>query len=111
MSEEKAKGQQPQPVRPVEKPNKELPKKVIYLGPTIVENDGEFTLKHSSIYTNGLPPEIAERVKTDAELARFFVPIAKAPALMNKLADKDSDMSQLSANIRNSSLTRRKKVR
>jgi hypothetical protein len=112
MSEEKGKGQQTTPpARPVEKPNKESPKKVIYLGPTLFENGGEFTLKHSSIFANGLPPNIAERVKTDPDLARFFVAVDKAPAMMNKLANKDSELSQLSVNIRNMSLTRRKKAR
>jgi hypothetical protein len=111
MSEEKSKGQQtPPPARPVEKPPKK-PEKVIYLGPTLYENNGEFILKKASIFSNGLPENIAKRVESDPELARFFVPVAKAPAMMGKLAKKDSDLSQISDNIKKQSLNRRKKAR
>jgi len=109
MSEEKNKGQQtPPPARPVDKPPKK-PEKVIYLGPTLVENDGEFLLQKGAIYINGLPPHVAKRVEADPDLARLFVPVGKAPAMMNKLSDPESELSQISKNIKHSSLNRRKK--
>jgi len=111
MSEEKSKGQQtPPPARPVEKPPKK-PEKVIYLGPTLAEKGGAFLLLKGAIYSNGLPKDIAQRVEADPELARFFVPVAKAPAFMNNLAKSDSDLSQTSNKIKKLSLTGRKKAR
>jgi len=111
MSEEKSKGQQtPPPARPVEKPPKK-PEKVVYLGPTLVENDGEFLLQQGAIYSNGLPEKIAKRVEADPDLARLFVPVGKVVGAMNKLADAESELSQLSHKVRKSSLNRRKKAR
>jgi len=111
MSEEKGKSQQtPPPARPGEKPHKK-PEKVIYLGPTLFEDGGKFLLKKGAIYSNGLPPEIAERVKTEPDLARLFVPVDKAPDTMNKLADSNSELSLLSDDVKKKSITRRKKAR
>ena len=109
MSEEREKGKS-QSARPVTEAKKS-PEKVIYLGPTIVENGGAFILKYSSIYSNGLPKDIASRVESDPDLAKLFVPVAKAPEIMNKLSNKDSDLSLLCDNVKKSSITRRKKAR
>jgi hypothetical protein len=89
---------------------KKGPEKVIYLGPTIV--DGAFLLKSNTIYSNGLPPDVAERVKVDPELAKFIVPIGKkVVSTMNKLTNADSDLALLNAHVRNKYLNMRKKAR
>jgi len=108
MSEEKSKGQQtPPPARPVERPPKK-PEKVIYLGPTLVENDGEFLLQKGAIYSNGLPEKIAQRVEADPDLARLIVPVGKALITMNRLSDPESELSRISNSVKKSSLNRRK---
>jgi len=88
-------------------PHEHEHKRLIYLGPTLI--DGAFVLKSNTIYANGLPPEVAERVKADADLAKFFVHVTKTAKVMGKLSDADSDLSATYNNIKNNYLNKRKR--
>jgi len=81
--------------------------RLIYLGPTII--DGGLVLKSNSIYSNGLPPDIAQRVGADPNLSKLFVPVEQIKTAMNKLSDADSDLSATSNKVKKDYLSRRKK--
>ena len=83
------------------------PEKVIYLGPTLI--DEAFVLTSNTIYSNGLPPNVAERIKSDTDLAKFFVPVGRAASVMNKLADSNSDLSATAKKVKTNYLSKRKK--
>jgi hypothetical protein len=89
--------------------SKKATEKVIYLGPTLIDVD--FVLTSNTIYSNGLPSDMAERVKSDTDLARLFVPVGKAALVMNKLADSNSDLSATAKKLKNKYLNKRKEAR
>lgn len=81
--------------------------KIIYLGPTLI--DEAFVLTSNTIYSNGLPSDVTERIKSDTDLAKFFVPVGKAASVMNKLADSNSDLSATAKKVKTNYLSKRKK--
>jgi len=115
MSDEKTAGEvrrgqeekkSPHPMRP---PENKSPVRVIYLGATLIEDDGKFLIKNGAIYSNGLPPEIEARVKEDKEFAKLFVPVGSVVVAMKKLRNSDSELSLAYNNVKKSSLARRAK--
>jgi len=104
MSEEKAVIKSPQTGRPTPKKG---PEKVIYLGPTVV--DGAFSLRNGAIYSNGLPPNVAQRVESEPDLAKLFFPVVKAPKVMTDLLNPNSNVAMLSNKVKNTYLGLRAK--
>jgi hypothetical protein len=83
--------------------------RIIYLGPTVVDRDGGkvFMLKSGTIYSNGLPDDVKERVKEDGHLAKLFVPVGKIAHTMRALNDRDSDLSASKAHVAKTFSSRR----
>ena len=55
--------------------------RVVYLGPSMLERDGaeSFQITYGTVYSNGVPENIAKRQKANTDFARMFVPVSKAP--------------------------------
>jgi len=71
--------------------------KVIYLGPPMMERSADkqvsFSINYGTIYSNGIPEDIAKRIKDDPNFAKLFKPVVDAPKAMKELMNKDSDLS------------------
>jgi hypothetical protein len=67
------------------------------LGPTVFETNESgaviFILKTASIYSNGLPKEIAERVDVDKQLAKMFVPVKDIATAIRARQNENSEFS------------------
>jgi hypothetical protein len=70
--------------------------KLIYLGPAMLERDESetfsFQIGYGTIYSNGLPEDVEERVKKDKDFSKLFVPVKDVTAAMKKLKDESSDL-------------------
>jgi len=88
------------------------PEKLMYIGPTIVDDDGAFVLKKNTLYSNGLPSDVTEYIRkydhpTDKHLSKLFVVISKAKKMLALLNDKKSYLS-ISFNFVNNAYLRRR---
>jgi hypothetical protein len=87
--------------------------KVFYLGPSMIEKDGEinFQINYGTIYSNGVPPEIAKRRKADADFARMFIPIGKVSGAMAEISNYGSPLYETRERVKTGYLNRRTRRR
>jgi hypothetical protein len=81
--------------------------KFIYLGPPMMEKD--FQINYGTIYSNGLPDEVKERMKTDNAFAKLFVPVGNAAKAMQELTKSDTDLFAAKEKVSREYIERRKK--
>jgi len=107
----------PKQERPPEQQAKKTHKadKVIYLGPTMLERskDGSiaFGIKYGTVFSNGLPDDVAKRQSADKDFAALFVPVASAPTSMKRLAQPETEISAANHRVKKSYLESKREKR
>ena len=88
--------------------------KVIYLGPAMLERGTDsnvlFSISYGTIFSNGVPKNVAERMEIDKDFAKLFVPVNNAANAMKDLMKPNSDLATVHSKI-SKDYRDRKKVR
>lgn len=71
--------------------------KLMYLGPTLVEDGHIFT--HGQLFNHGLPEEWKAKAAGDADFRQLLVPFARVAKATTALQDKDSALSAAGARV------------
>lgn len=66
------------------KPNQAKPETVIYVGPNM---GGDTPISQFTVFRNGLPLHISERIKTDKDFKNLFTPVGNLNAARLELKD------------------------
>jgi len=94
--------QQAKPQEHSKKPEKSG--KIIYMGTTMLERskDGAtyFSITYGTIYSNGLPKDVQDRMKEDKEFAKLFVPVTSAAVSMKHLMQKGTELSRANNDVK-----------
>jgi len=83
--------------------------KAIYLGPSMLEKDGaeSFQITYGTVYANGVPDDVAKRQKADADFARMFVPVGKAPKAMADLSKPGTPLYEARGRVKSGYIARK----
>ncbi len=99
---------QPVAATPAVKP-RGIPKRVMYIGPTIVENGRVFT--HGQIFSNGLPDYWMEKAAAEPEFRQLLVAVDRVGKSLADMRDTNSMLAQAGRKILADSRRRIRKAR